>query len=262
MKLKLFQPKWIFLFLIGFCAILVLTPGLLGKMYESATRLGIGIERPQYELDVGHPEGKGASIFVRRGLRRHGIGLGGPGGDKYVSQIFVVRDNKRYDAIWISNQESTLGRVSVRGRDLAEQFKVRCMTATESDVLKMEVKPGMVVCIDTVNPGELVVSRKAYDYTVAGIISGAGDIKTALVMNGTEKMVEGNHPVALTGNVYCLADASNAPIEPGDLLTTSDTPGHAMKVTDYTRAQGAVLGKAMSTLKKGRGLVLVLVTLQ
>ena len=52
------------------------------------------------------------------------------------------------------------------------------------------------------------------------------------------------------------------PIEPGDLLTASDTPGHAMKVTDYTKAHGAILGKAMSSLESGKGLVLVLVSLQ
>jgi len=52
------------------------------------------------------------------------------------------------------------------------------------------------------------------------------------------------------------------PIKPGDLLTTSDTPGHAMKVTEHPRAQGAILGKAMSSLESGTGLVLVLVTLQ
>ena len=51
-------------------------------------------------------------------------------------------------------------------------------------------------------------------------------------------------------------------IKPGDLLTTSDTPGHAMKVGDHTQAQGAILGKAMTGLKQGKGLVLVLVTLQ
>jgi hypothetical protein len=68
--------------------------------------------------------------------------------------------------------------------------------------------------------------------------------------------------VALSGRVYCLADASDGPIAPGDLLTTSDTPGHARRVDDHTRAQGAVLGKALTRLESGRGLVLVLVSLQ
>jgi len=66
----------------------------------------------------------------------------------------------------------------------------------------------------------------------------------------------------LTGRVYCWADASNGPIEPGELLTTASTPGHAMKVTDHPSAQGAIIGKAMTALKEGKGLVLVLVTLQ
>ncbi len=35
-----------------------------------------------------------------------------------------------------------------------------------------------------------------------------------------------------------------------------------MKVVDYGRSQGAILGKAMSSLEDGRGLVLVLVSLQ
>jgi hypothetical protein len=35
-----------------------------------------------------------------------------------------------------------------------------------------------------------------------------------------------------------------------------------MKVTDYERAKGAIIGKAMSSLEEGRGLILVLVSLQ
>lgn len=47
-----------------------------------------------------------------------------------------------------------------------------------------------------------------------------------------------------------------------DLLTTSATPGHAMKVTSYDAARGAILGKAMTDLASAEGLVLVLVGLQ
>jgi hypothetical protein len=35
-----------------------------------------------------------------------------------------------------------------------------------------------------------------------------------------------------------------------------------MKVTDHDRARGAIIGKAMSSLEKGKGMVLVLVSLQ
>jgi hypothetical protein len=58
-------------------------------------------------------------------------------------------------------------------------------------------------------------------------------------------------------------DATEFGIEPGDLLTTSDKPGYAAKVKVYTRAQGAILGKAMEPMEKGKtGQILVLVTLQ
>jgi hypothetical protein len=59
-----------------------------------------------------------------------------------------------------------------------------------------------------------------------------------------------------------MADASESPIGVGDLLTTSQTAGHAMKATDPRRAFGAVLGKALGSLKEGHGLLPVLVALQ
>jgi sugar lactone lactonase YvrE len=140
------------------------------------------------------------------------------------------------------------------GSDLSEQFEIKGE--------EQKVESGMVVCIDPASCGNLVVSQKAYDRTVAGIVSGAGGVKPGMLMGQKGTMADGEHPVALTGRAYCRADASNGAITPGDLLTTSDVAGHAMKVSDYNRAQGAILGKAMSSLNDGRGLVLVLVTLQ
>jgi hypothetical protein len=76
-------------------------------------------------------------------------------------------------------------------------------------------------------------------------------------------ITEGAHPVALSGRVWCWCDASVESIEPGDMLTSSTTPGHAMRAADLSAAQGAVIGKAMTPLSQGeRGLVLVLVNLQ
>jgi hypothetical protein len=140
------------------------------------------------------------------------------------------------------------------GADLSEQFNVA------SGDIAME--PGMIAVIDPERPGGLRLSERAYDPRVAGVISGAGGVKPGMLMgqHGTE--ADGEVPVALTGRVYCWVDASNGAIAPGDLLTTSDTPGHAMRVDDPSRAHGTILGKAMTPLAKGRGLVLVLVALQ
>jgi hypothetical protein len=140
------------------------------------------------------------------------------------------------------------------GSDLSEQFDIKA--------LHDGIKPGMIVSIDADHAGQLVTSSKAYDKTVAGIVSGAGGVQTGMLMGQRGTAADGKHPVALTGRVYCWVDADQGAIRPGDLITTSDTPGHGMKVTDHGRAQGAIIGKAMSSLDKGRGLVLVLVSLQ
>ncbi len=146
------------------------------------------------------------------------------------------------------------------GADFAENFDVNVGTTTSETPMKVE--PGLVVSIDPAHPGKLALSTQAYDRRVAGIISGAGGVKPGMMMGQTGTLADGQYPVALSGSVYCYVDASQGAIEPGDLLTTSAMPGHAMKVTDSAKAQGAIIGKAMTGLKEGKGLVLVLVTLQ
>src|SRR6202034_1844150 len=121
------------------------------------------------------------------------------------------------------------------GSDLAEPFKI----SGTGD----ETPAGAVVVIDDANPGHLKLSDRPYDQRVAGVISGANGIHPGIQMH-QQGLLEGGQNVALTGRVYVQADTSNGPIEPGDMLTTSATPGCAMKVTDHVRAQGAILGKA------------------
>jgi hypothetical protein len=100
-----------------------------------------------------------------------------------------------------------------------------------------------------------------FDIAVAGVISGAGDYKPGIVLDKQHSQPN-RKPIALLGKIYCKVDASHAPIEVGDLLTTSPTPGHAMKATDPLEAFGAVIGKALGPLKEGQGLIPILVALQ
>ncbi|HEV2438199.1 MAG TPA: hypothetical protein VG077_19580 [Verrucomicrobiae bacterium] len=139
------------------------------------------------------------------------------------------------------------------GADLAEPFKITSRNE--------EVPQGAVVVIDDENPGHLKECDEAYDTRVAGVVSGANGISPGIQMQ-QQGILEGGKNVALTGRVYVRADASYGAIRPGDFLTTSTTPGYAMKVTDHAKAEGAILGKAMTGLRNGRGMVLVLVTLQ
>lgn len=138
----------------------------------------------------------------------------------------------------------------VLGADCAEEFDVAAA---------QQLEPGTVVVID--DEGALRESRDAYDKKVAGIVSGAGGYRPGIVLDRRASDI-GRTVVALVGKVYCRVDAEYAPIEVGDLLTPSQTPGHAMKASDPSRAFGAVIGKALRPLQGGRGLVPVLVALQ
>jgi hypothetical protein len=71
---------------------------------------------------------------------------------------------------------------------------------------------------------------------------------------------DGAIEVAIAGIVSVKVSAENGPIQRGDLLTTSNTPGHAMKATEFI--PGTILGKAMGTLDSGTGVIEVLVLLQ
>lgn len=123
------------------------------------------------------------------------------------------------------------------------------------------IEAGTVLVIDEEHPGELRASRQSYDHRVAGVVSGAGGISPGLRL-GQEGVLDGETPVAMSGRVYVHCSAENGSIRPGDLLTTASTEGHAMRADDARRSHGAVLGKAMTSLEEGTGLVLVLVNLQ
>jgi len=53
----------------------------------------------------------------------------------------------------------------------------------------------------------------------------------------------------------CKVDADIAPIQVGDLLTTSPTKGHAQKVLDKTLAIGSIFAQALEAKASGKGLI-------
>jgi len=151
------------------------------------------------------------------------------------------------------------------GMDCAEDFDI--------SIQGHMIEPGTVMVLN--QEGSLKPSCQPYDKKVAGVISGAGGLRPGIVLgkqlqnqeSSSVSFDENNRtikrmPVALMGKVYCKADATAAPIEVGDLLTTSSIEGHAMKATDTTKAFGTVIGKALGPLKEGKGMIPVLVALQ
>jgi hypothetical protein len=180
--------------------------------------------------------------FISAGT--HGTGLLAKGGTSGYAADFrgnVIIRNRLGDVTLLELGE---------GLDVAEGFNV-------SEVERLE--PGTVLIIDPDNPGKLTRSRQSYDKRVAGIVAGANGLGSGVKLGDGQF----DYPVALAGRVYCNVDATSGEIIPGDMLTTSDTPGFAMKSTDQARAHGTILGKAMEGLNAGqKGQILVLVTLQ
>jgi hypothetical protein len=168
-----------------------------------------------------------------------------------------ARSNTGLAAFLEGNVEVT-GDIRLSGADCAEEFDT-----SGAD----KVEPGTVMVLSS-SEGALEVSCKAYDKRVAGVVSGASGYKPGIVLDKQQQEEEiqstarRRMPVALMGKVYCKVDASSAPIEVGDLLTTSLTKGHAMKASDPIKAFGTVIGKALKPLREGRGLIPVLVALQ
>lgn len=262
------------------------TPG--GLVYSGNGGVGIGTEAPTHRLDVSAADRfvsvlqSSSTIGTWFNLRNtsaggafwrlistgsgNGEGAGklliGHGSQAGVhSSVMTMQTDGRVGINTTSPQRALdvngWARVHVfevtGGSDIAEPFRVNAET---------KVIPGMVVCIDPENIGEMRLSTTPYDRTVAGVVSGAGGVNTGMTLRQEGSIADGDTPIALTGRVYCYVDAdAGGPIVPGDMLTTSPTVGHAMRVQDHARATGAVIGKAMSSLESGRGLVLVLVNL-
>jgi hypothetical protein len=145
---------------------------------------------------------------------------------------------------------SVKGDVLLTGADCAEEFDTSGTQLPDA---------GTVMVIDA--EGTVRESVEAYDKRVAGVVSGGGEYKPALVLD-KQSSDEFRVPLALVGKVYCKVDAEYSPIEVGDLLTTSETPGHAMKAAEPQRAFGCVIGKALRAVKQGQTLIPILVALQ
>jgi hypothetical protein len=109
------------------------------------------------------------------------------------------------------------------------------------------VEPGDLLTLDPERPGTLVRATAAQDPGIVGI---AADLPLE---------TEGELRVALVETNYAIVkvDAGYGEIRPGDLLTSSFTPGHAMRATEIV--PGTVIGKALEPLETGTGLIRVLV---
>lgn len=177
------------------------------------------------------------------------IWAGGNGVDGDVV-LFASTGNNSTLADATIHLNGQAGDIILRNADCAEDFQVEDIECAE---------PGTVMVIG--DNSRLRISHTAYDRCVIGIVAGAGDYRPGIIL-GRNGDVADALPIALVGRIFCKMDANYGAIGIGDLLTTSPTPGHAMKAAHPAKAFGSVIGKALGSLDSGRGLVPMLVALQ
>ena len=216
---------------------------------EQGGDVGIGTTTPGFKL---HVEG-GSDVAIGGGGY---LVVGDPNGLNVAidNNEIMARNNGATSTLFLNTNGGFVSMAGLQisgGADLVEGFDTGDETC----------EPGTVVVIDPDHLGRLTASTSAYDTKVAGVVSGAGGVDHAVQL-GKDHPLDGDTLVAMTGRVWVHCTVEGGAIAPGDRLTTSGTRGHAMKASDGTRSDGAVLGKAMSSLEEGAGLVLVLVNLQ
>jgi len=251
----------------GVVGVAVISDGVVGEAQGD----GSGV--------VGVAKGKGAGVWAEKnGDNAALVGINkGPGeGIKGYSESGEgvhgeTNSNDHGAVVGISNGLAA----AVYGKGVTAGFfegnvevtgDVRCPNADCAEEFNLssneKIDPGTVMVIDPF--GNLKASDLPYDNKVAGIISGAGCYRPAIILDKKDKGLTKNRriPIALIGKVYCKVDASYAPIKIGDLLTTSATKGHAMKVMNPFKALGTIIGKALQPIESGTGMISVLVALQ
>lgn len=247
-------------------------------------RVGIGTTTPSAELHVvGHVSINEGDITIRTVTGVNTVKIDASENGNAGSSKITLRTNGSVPTVVLDAHDGNSGRITLAnlasantivldgsdsgkgkittdiieikgGSDFAEYFEVNDK--------KELILPGMVVCIDEENEGELVLSQYKYDRKVIGVISGAKGIDAGMVMGQHGTMAFGDYPVSLIGRIYVKCNLENGDIKPGDFITTSSVPGEAMKVDNYKKAQGAILGKALSNYDAQSGFVLVFVNLQ
>lgn len=160
-----------------------------------------------------------------------------------TQNIFPALDNtydigdsgNRFKAIYAVTFHGTA--TSARYADLAERYHA------DSDY-----ETGTVLVIG--GPNEVTISNSRADHRVAGIVSS----HPALMMN-SEAGTNTTHPyLALRGRVPCKVVG---PIHKGDLLVTSDVPGHAQAGNAETSP--CIVAKALEDFDGDIGVIEVLV---
>jgi hypothetical protein len=132
---------------------------------------------------------------------------------------------------------------------------------------KSGYEAGDVLVASESSPGKVEKACRPNDPRLVGVYSTRPGMLGA-DKNGETRVDADDLPVAVVGIVPTKVSTENGPIRVGDPLTTSATPGYAMKASAERVGRveiyqtGTILGKALEPLGYGKGVIKVLVTLR
>jgi hypothetical protein len=117
------------------------------------------------------------------------------------------------------------------------------------------VMPGDVLEIDTGFAAAYRKSEGACSRHVAGVVSSEPGVTL-----GADQLGGSQALLALTGIVPVKVTNEGGPIQPGDLLVSSSTPGYAMRWAGDGACPCSLVGKALEPMLDERGVISVLLT--
>ena len=147
------------------------------------------------------------------------------------------------------------GKVFADGSFYGSQFLSGSADIAEWVPVSEHVEAGDVLVLDTALRGAYRLSQTLCSAMVAGVVSS----QPGAVLGGTVS-AEGMAPLALSGIVPVKVTDEGGPIQPGDLLVSSSTPGYAMRWAGPEPCPCVLVGKALEPMTDERGVISVLLT--
>jgi hypothetical protein len=219
-------------------------------------------------------------------------GVWGDSSDGYGG--FFSNNNGTYSTLWLRNQSASGSVIEAYGNNSGDmEFRVtsggnvyadgtfycgQSINDAAGDLNETEIAPCLVDDVPAdfaevlpakggAEPGDVMViapdgqlARSSAPYQAA--VAGVHSTRPSYIGGASNLGQAGYAPLAVVGIVPVKASAENGPIQPGDLLTTSSIPGHAMRCEGVERCFGRTIGKALEGLESGNGVIMMLVMLQ
>ncbi|MBI2589168.1 hypothetical protein HYW35_03120, partial [Candidatus Saccharibacteria bacterium] len=146
---------------------------------------------------------------------------------------------------------------TVSGTIYATNTTVQAADMAENYISSQPLEPGTLVTpANDGNSLAVLPTSSAYQASVVGVIS----TNPGVTLNSDAK-TDSLHPhllpMALAGRIPVKVTDENGAIHPGDYLTSSSTPGYAMKAT----TAGPTIGKALESFSGSKGDISVLINM-